>query len=113
MIDREGCLWNAQSGAGRVVCYGADGRERVSIALPVNNATSVAFGGAGQNVLTVTTARHGMSREELLQMPQAGSLFSITLEAPLGLPDALFDDDDNDVGAIDVPDLLKTTKRPE
>lgn len=93
VIDRDGCLWNAQTGAGRVVCYGPDGRQRTSITLPVSTPTSVAFGGSDQNLLTVTTARHGLTREELLQMPLAGSLFSITLDAPLGLPDALFDDD--------------------
>lgn len=107
VVDRDGCVWNAEAGAGRVVCYGADGVRRGSIAVPAKNPTCPAFGGPEQNVLTVVSARQGMGRDELLQMPHAGSLFSITLVSPLGLPDALFDDD-----SVDFSTSFKMTKRP-
>jgi len=91
-IDRNGCLWNAQWGAGRVVQYAPDGTLMRSFSVPAKNTTCPAFGGPNLDQLMVTSARVEMSREELEDMPLAGSLFTIQLEAPLGIVDALFDD---------------------
>ncbi len=91
-IDAEGCLWNAQWGAYRIVRYAPDGSVMRVLELPVKNPTCPAFGGTDMRTLMVTTARSGMSRDELLQMPLAGSLFAIEVPDCAGIADALFDD---------------------
>jgi L-arabinonolactonase len=92
VIDRNGCLWNAQWGAARVVQYSPEGKVLRTFAIPAKNPTCPAFGGPNLDQLMVTTARVEMSREELDAMPLSGSLFTIQLEEPLGILDALFDD---------------------
>lgn len=93
VIDSEACLWNAQWGAGQVVRYAPDGRELQRITVPVKNPTCPAIGGDNLDVLMVTSSRKDMSDQELLNMPDAGALFSIQLEQSLGVPDALFEDE--------------------
>jgi L-arabinonolactonase len=92
IVDRNGCLWNAQWGAGRVVQYSSDGRMLRSLRLAVKNPTCLAFGGVQLERLTVTTSRLEMNNEELRQMPHAGSLFSFDMPAGAGMADTLFDD---------------------
>ena len=92
VIDRDGCLWNAQWGAARVVQYAPDGTLLRSIIVPVKNPTCPAFGGVHLDVLMVASSRQEMSAEELLVMPHAGSLFALTLSRPTGMAETLFDD---------------------
>lgn len=92
VIDREGCLWNAQWGAGCVVQYAPDGQALRRIQVPVKNPTCPAFGGKNLDQLMVTTARLDMTPAELALMPQAGSLFGLTLPQSMGVADTLFDD---------------------
>lgn len=91
-VDSEGCLWNAQWGAAQVVRYAPDGRLMQRIAVPTKNPTCPAFGGVSMNQLAVTSSRQEMSAEELLAMPQAGSLFSFEMETVTGIPETLFND---------------------
>jgi L-arabinonolactonase len=93
IIDRNGCLWNAQWGGARVVQYAPDGKQMRIFAVPAKNPTCPAFGGPGLDQLTVTTARVDNTRDELEQMPLSGSLFTISLGEPLGIVDALFKDE--------------------
>lgn len=104
VIDREGCLWNAQWGAARVVRYDPAGRVVASIAVPVKNPSCPAIGGAAMDQLMVTSARQELSRAQLEQMPLSGSLFGVQLDAPLGVSDTLFDDGE-------IPHSTKTKKR--
>lgn len=92
VIDAEGCLWNAQWGAGRVLRYAADGRELQRFTLPVKNPSCPALGGDDRDQLMVTTARQDLSREQLGAMPCSGSLFGLRLPEPLAVLDVLFDD---------------------
>jgi L-arabinonolactonase len=92
VIDREGCLWNAQWGAARVVQYAPDGKVIRSIAVPVKNPTCPAFGGVNFDQLMVASSRQEMDASELVAMPAAGSLFGIALDKPTGLPEVLFKD---------------------
>ena len=92
VIDREGCLWNAQWGAARVVQYAPDGKVIRSIAVPVKNPTCPAFGGVNFDQLMVASSRQEMDASELGAMPAAGSLFGIALDKPTGLPEVLFKD---------------------
>ena len=92
VIDRNGCLWNAQWGAASVVQYSPSGELMQRVAVPVKNPTCPSFGGDNLDQLMVASSRKEMSVEELARMPLAGSLFSLSLLAPLGGPDTLFAD---------------------
>lgn len=92
VIDAEGCLWNAQWGAGRVARYDPDGRLLDSFAAPAAHTSCPALGGAGGDQLMVTTARAELSREALAAQPLSGSLFALGLPKALAVPDALFED---------------------
>jgi sugar lactone lactonase YvrE len=73
--DAEGNLWNAQWGGSRVRCYSPDGALLQQIDLPVSQVTCVAFGGPELSWLFVTSARVGLSDEQLAQEPGAGDVF--------------------------------------
>jgi L-arabinonolactonase len=92
VIDAEGCLWNAQWGAARVLRYASDGSVLQRFTLPVKNPSCPALGGDALDQLMVTTARQDLSREQLSLMPRSGSLFGLQLPASLAVLDALFDD---------------------
>lgn len=92
VIDSAACLWNAQWGAAQIVQYAPDGKELQRIAVPVKNPTCPAFGGAGLHDLMVTSSRKDMSEEELNRMPQAGSLFALTMTSTQGVADSVFAD---------------------
>ncbi len=92
VIDRDGCLWNAQWGAGRVVQYSPSGELLRSIRVPAKNPTCPAFGGKNLDQLMVSSSRQEMTADELLNMPHAGSLFYLNMPTPLGVLDTLFDD---------------------
>jgi|SRR5271166_401835 len=75
-VDAEGCLWNAQWGGSKLVRYRPDGSVEREVPLPVSNPTCLAFGGPDLDILFVTTAWFGLSREQLAQEPLAGALFA-------------------------------------
>ncbi len=56
VVDSEGCIWNAQWGAGRVARYTAAGALIAAYDLPATQATCPAFGGDDLRTLFVTTA---------------------------------------------------------
>lgn len=93
VIDRDGCLWNVQWGAGSIVQYSPSGELMRRITVPVKNPTCPAFGGKNLDQLMVASSRKEMSAEELLKMPLAGSLFYLPMPVPLGVADTLFDDE--------------------
>ncbi|WP_026809426.1 SMP-30/gluconolactonase/LRE family protein [Arenibacter latericius] len=77
-IDREGMLWIAHWGGWQVTRWNPNtGEMLTSFKLPVSNVTSCAFGGNFLNDLYITSAKKGLSDEELKQQPLAGSLFVI------------------------------------
>jgi sugar lactone lactonase YvrE len=92
VIDADGCLWNAQWGAGRIVQYATDGSMLRVLRVPAKNPTCPAFGGTHLDQLVVTSSRQEMSSEELQQMPQAGSLFTFATPVAVGVIDTPFDD---------------------
>jgi sugar lactone lactonase YvrE len=75
-IDSEGNLWAALWEGGKVACYEPKtGRKLDEIRLPASLVTSCAFGGVYLDELYITTARTGLSEQELLQQEAAGALF--------------------------------------
>ncbi len=55
-VDRDGYLWSAQWYGGQVVRYRPDGSVERRISLPVQQVSSVGFGGASLTDLYITTA---------------------------------------------------------
>lgn len=76
-IDAEGCLWNCRFAAGRIVRFAPDGRVDRQIELPVTNPTSCCFGGPDLRTLFVTSARFGLSGEQLARNPAEGAVLAI------------------------------------
>jgi L-arabinonolactonase len=77
VVDRDGNLWSAQAGAGRLVQYAPDGSVVRRFALPWGAPASPAFGGDALDQLAVGSA------DGLIPIPDAGAA---------GMPDMLFDD---------------------
>ena len=75
-IDEEDGLWVALWGGGKVIRLDPASRMVVqTINLPVPNVTCCTFGGKDLDELYITTAREGLTREEILKFPLSGSLF--------------------------------------
>ncbi len=77
-IDNEGMLWIAHWGGWQVTRWNpASGEKLYSIKLPVAKVTSCTFGGEGLEDLYITSAKVGLTEDELKEQPLAGSLFVI------------------------------------
>lgn len=59
VVDSEGCLWNAQWGAGQVARYAPDGTLMKTYDVPAAQATCPAFGGPDLETVFVTSAAQG------------------------------------------------------
>lgn len=88
-FDAEGCYWSALFDGGRVVRLSPTGEIVQTVALPVSRPTMIAFGGEGRRTAYVTTARTGLSPEQLAREPLAGAIFSFPVAVP-GLPEHPF-----------------------
>jgi len=84
-VDREGHLWIALFGAGRIERYTAAGRLVGVVRFPCTNITKLAFGGDDLCTAYVTTAWKGLSPGQRLEQPLAGGLFAFRVDTP-GLP---------------------------
>ena len=77
-IDAEGMLWVAMWGGGRVYRLNPNSKKILcEVLLPVPNVSACAFGGADMQTLYITTARLGLSEDELDQYPLSGSIFAL------------------------------------
>ncbi|WP_019910099.1 SMP-30/gluconolactonase/LRE family protein [Paenibacillus sp. HW567] len=75
-IDSEGMIWVAHWNGGCVSRWNPHTGEQLGkVDVPANLVTSCAFGGSNLDELYITTARSGMSQEELQRWPLAGGLF--------------------------------------
>ena len=88
-VDADGCLWNAEYGAARIVRYAPDGKVDRTIELPFDNPTCCCFGGAQLDELFITSARQRLSAADLARQPLAGSVFAVRPGAR-GLPESRF-----------------------
>jgi sugar lactone lactonase YvrE len=87
-VDAEGCVWIATFGGWRIDRFDADGRKVGEVRFPCANVTKLAFGGEDLRTVYATTARKGLSNDELAAQPLAGGLFSFRVATP-GLPQHL------------------------
>jgi sugar lactone lactonase YvrE len=76
--DAEGMLWVALWGGAKLTRWNpATGQLAAEIPLPAFNVSSCTFGGPDLTDLYVTSAREGMSPEQLTKYPLSGGLFRI------------------------------------
>lgn len=87
-VDAAGHLWVATFGGWRIDRFDAGGRKAGEVRFPCANVTKLAFGGDDLRTVYATTARKGLSPNELATQPLAGGLFSFRVETP-GLPQHL------------------------
>lgn len=84
--DAAGRLWIAHWGAACVTCHDPEtAAELLRVPLPTSHITNITFGGAALRTLFITSARFGLSDEELAAQPLAGALFAVDTDAQ-GLP---------------------------
>jgi sugar lactone lactonase YvrE len=88
-LDADGCLWLAVFGTGEVRRYTPDGDLDTVIRLPVDQPTSMAFGGHDLATLYITTAREDLTQAQVASQPHAGDIFACTPGAS-GRPPNLF-----------------------
>jgi sugar lactone lactonase YvrE len=84
-VDEDGGVWVAIWGAGEVRRYSPAGELTATVACPVSQTSSCAFGGPDRRTLYVTSAREGLSSAALGAQPLAGSVFH-TRVPHAGLP---------------------------
>ena len=77
VIDAEGNMWVAQWGAGRIAVYDPRGRFVKAVTVDAPNSSCPAFGGPEFSTLYCTTAREGMSADDLAAHPQSGMVFMV------------------------------------
>jgi sugar lactone lactonase YvrE len=86
-IDSEDKLWVALWDGWKIIRVDPDtGQVIDQIDLPVARITSAAFGGKDFRDLYITSARVGLTEEQLAQQPLAGSLFVVEDVGVRGLP---------------------------
>ncbi len=86
-IDRKGNLYTAMwGGAAVLVIDPTAGAILETIAVDAPHVTSCTFGGPDLATLFITTARAGLTREQLEAHPQSGDVFAAKLSGAEGLP---------------------------
>jgi len=89
VIDSEGFMWNAHWRGHCVVRYSPQGKVDRIVKVPVLQPTCPVLGGKDLKTLYITSAREGMTPEQLAAEPLSGSVFAIDVDVP-GLPEPLF-----------------------
>ncbi|ARB93933.1 SMP-30/gluconolactonase/LRE family protein [Legionella longbeachae] len=88
-VDAQGNLWVAMWDGWSINRYDPQGKKIDSIKLPIPRPTSVAFGDRDLSTLYITSARIGLSEEQLKLSPLSGSLFAMQTSFK-GLPEPYF-----------------------
>jgi len=89
-IDENDKLWVGMWNGNAVIQFDPrEGTVVCKIEVPARNVTSCAFGGKNLSTLYITSARVGMTDEELKQFPDAGSVFTVELNVK-GVPSPVF-----------------------
>jgi sugar lactone lactonase YvrE len=88
--DAAGRLWIAHWGSACVTCHDPISAEELArVKLPTSHITNCVFGGSDLSTLFITSARVGMSPQQLVNEPLAGALFFVHTSCQ-GLPSPLF-----------------------
>ncbi|SFQ60438.1 SMP-30/gluconolactonase/LRE family protein [Hymenobacter arizonensis] len=90
-IDAEGKLWVAVWGSGTIQRFDpSTGALLQSIDVPAPHTSSCAFGGPDLRTLYITTARQGLSEEQMREFPLSGNLFVVE-PGVSGVPASFFE----------------------
>jgi len=84
-VDADGCVWVAMWGGSALRRFTPDGQPDAVLPVPVSQPTSCAFGGPELADLYITSARVGLTDEQLAAQPLAGRLLHVR-PGPVGLP---------------------------
>jgi sugar lactone lactonase YvrE len=87
-VDSEGCVWIGLYSGWEARRYSPAGVLLDRVRFPVANITKIAFGGDGLRTGYATTARQGLTPDQLADQPCAGDLFEFGIAVP-GIPSAL------------------------
>lgn len=91
-IDEEGMLWVAFFRGWRVIRLNPEtGQTLMEVEVPASQVTSCTFGGEHLDELYITTARNGLSDDDLKEQPYAGGLFKVK-PGVKGVPSYTFQD---------------------
>lgn len=88
-VDADGNIWTAHWGGSQVSQMTPSGNLLKTYPVPALNVTTLCFGNTDYKTLYITTARDGMTAEQLAAQPLSGSLFSLQTGVQ-GLPEPLF-----------------------
>lgn len=78
-VDCNGNIWLALWGGAKVVCLSPAGEQLTEITLPVPQPSSCCFGGPDNDILFITSAREGLTPQQLAQYPDSGKVFCVQL----------------------------------
>ena len=84
-VDADGCVWVAMWGGSALRRFTPDGEPDAVLPVPVSQPTSCAFGGPDLADLYITSARVGLTEDQLAAQPLAGRLLHVR-PGPVGLP---------------------------
>ncbi len=107
-VDEHDCIWVAIWDGGQIRRFSPKGRLLGVVDVPTSRPTSCCFGGHDLSTLFITTAREGLTPEQLASEPDAGRIFSVK-PGIRGRPTAAFG------GSIDSQrsrEALEPTGRP-
>lgn len=79
VVDAEGAIWVAVVGGNRIERILPSGRRAGIVPLPVTRPTMPCLGGAGGDMLFVTSQRRFLSVDELKAQPWAGGLIAMKM----------------------------------
>lgn len=81
-VDAEDHLWVAVWGAGEVRRHAPDGRVVARVATGAPHTSSLTFAGPDLRTMVITTARQGLSADQLRDAPASGALFTTRVDVP-------------------------------
>jgi sugar lactone lactonase YvrE len=81
-VDSEGCVWIGLYGGWEARRYSTGGELLDRVRFPVANITKLALGGDDLRTVYATTARQGLTSEQLEKQPHAGNLFQFRTDVP-------------------------------
>jgi len=82
VVDSAGTIWVGLFGGWGIARFAPDGAFIERIDFPVANVTKIAFGGSDLRTVYATTARKGLSQEQLDAQPLSGDLFTFAVNVP-------------------------------